>query len=344
MGPQSAAQRYYFFAERLAKKIPDVPDDTRAHSRQEGRHHRRRHDGRRHRDELRQRRHSGDDRRSEAGRARPRPDGRARQLRAQRQERPLPDVGSRQAHEPDHRLADAWTTFKDADLVIEAVFERMDVKKDIFTKLDAICKPGAILATNTSGLNIDEIASRDQAPGVRDRPALLLAGQRDEAARNRARRPHLQGGDRDLDEAGQEDRQDRRAGRRVPGLRRQPHPGAARARSAEAGARRRDAVGRRPRALRLRLPDGTVRDERSRRPRHRLGEGEVPGETIRDVLCELDRRGQKTGAGYYDYDENRNAKPSPVTEKIIKDFVAKVGQERRARSPTRKSWSAASIR
>ena len=50
------------------------------------------------------------------------------------------------------------------------------------------------------------------------------------------------------------------------------------------------------------------------------------GETIRDVLCEMDRRGQKTGAGYYDYDpETRAAKPSPVTEKIIQDFVAKSG-------------------
>ena len=49
------------------------------------------------------------------------------------------------------------------------------------------------------------------------------------------------------------------------------------------------------------------------------------GETIRDVLCEMDRRGQKTGAGYYDYDENRNAQPSPVTEKVIHDFVAKSG-------------------
>jgi len=49
------------------------------------------------------------------------------------------------------------------------------------------------------------------------------------------------------------------------------------------------------------------------------------GETIRDVLCEMDRRGQKTGAGYYDYDENRVAHPSPVTEKVIKDFVAKSG-------------------
>jgi 3-hydroxyacyl-CoA dehydrogenase len=49
------------------------------------------------------------------------------------------------------------------------------------------------------------------------------------------------------------------------------------------------------------------------------------GETIRDALCELDRRGQKTGKGYYDYDADRNAKPSPVTEQIIKDFVTRSG-------------------
>jgi 3-hydroxyacyl-CoA dehydrogenase len=47
--------------------------------------------------------------------------------------------------------------------------------------------------------------------------------------------------------------------------------------------------------------------------------------TVREVLCEMDRRGQKTGAGFYDYDAERNAKPSPVTEKIIKDFMAKAG-------------------
>jgi 3-hydroxyacyl-CoA dehydrogenase len=47
--------------------------------------------------------------------------------------------------------------------------------------------------------------------------------------------------------------------------------------------------------------------------------------TVREVLCEMDRRGQKTGAGFYDYDEQRDAKPSPVTEKIIKDFAAKAG-------------------
>lgn len=47
----------------------------------------------------------------------------------------------------------------DADLVIEAVFENMDVKKEIFSKLDTICKDGAILASNTSYLDINEIAS-----------------------------------------------------------------------------------------------------------------------------------------------------------------------------------------
>jgi len=52
-----------------------------------------------------------------------------------------------------------------ADLVIEAVFEDMSVKKDIFTRLDAICKPGAILASNTSYLDINEIAAATKRPG-----------------------------------------------------------------------------------------------------------------------------------------------------------------------------------
>jgi 3-hydroxyacyl-CoA dehydrogenase len=51
--------------------------------------------------------------------------------------------------------------------------------------------------------------------------------------------------------------------------------------------------------------------------------------TIREVLCEMDRRGQKTGAGYYDYDEQRHAKPSAVTQKIVEDFMHKAGTTRR---------------
>ena len=53
---------------------------------------------------------------------------------------------------------------KGADIVIEAVFERMDVKQEIFRKLDAIAKPGAILATNTSTLDVDKIAAVTSRP------------------------------------------------------------------------------------------------------------------------------------------------------------------------------------
>jgi 3-hydroxyacyl-CoA dehydrogenase len=52
----------------------------------------------------------------------------------------------------------------DVDIAVEAVFEKMDLKKQIFAKLDEVMKPGAILATNTSSLNIDEIASATQRP------------------------------------------------------------------------------------------------------------------------------------------------------------------------------------
>ena len=54
--------------------------------------------------------------------------------------------------------------FKDCDLVIEAIFENMGVKKEVFGKLDLICKPGAILATNTSTLDVDEIAAATSRP------------------------------------------------------------------------------------------------------------------------------------------------------------------------------------
>jgi 3-hydroxyacyl-CoA dehydrogenase len=54
--------------------------------------------------------------------------------------------------------------FADCDLVIEAVYENLALKKEIFEKLDGICKQGAILATNTSGLDVDEIAAVTKRP------------------------------------------------------------------------------------------------------------------------------------------------------------------------------------
>ena len=69
----------------------------------------------------------------------------------------------------DERLRLIWPTlnfddFANIDLVIEAVFEGMALKQEIFRQLDKICKSGAILASNTSTLNIDEIASSTLRP------------------------------------------------------------------------------------------------------------------------------------------------------------------------------------
>jgi len=57
-----------------------------------------------------------------------------------------------------------YADFAGADLVIEAVFENMALKKEVFTRLDAVCKPGAILATNTSSLDVNVIAAQTGRP------------------------------------------------------------------------------------------------------------------------------------------------------------------------------------
>ncbi|TQV86088.1 3-hydroxyacyl-CoA dehydrogenase [Exilibacterium tricleocarpae] len=57
-----------------------------------------------------------------------------------------------------------YASIAGVDLVIEAVFENMDIKKKVFTTLDEVCKPGAILATNTSTLDVDEIAAVTKRP------------------------------------------------------------------------------------------------------------------------------------------------------------------------------------
>ena len=69
----------------------------------------------------------------------------------------------------DKRMASLSTTLsfedlKDVDMVVEAVFEEMQVKESVFKKLDAVLKPGAILATNTSTLDVDVIASFTKRP------------------------------------------------------------------------------------------------------------------------------------------------------------------------------------
>lgn len=65
---------------------------------------------------------------------------------------------------PKPRLTTSVNELGDVDLVIEAVFEEMNLKKQVFAKLSAVCKPEAFLCTNTSALDIDEIASSTDHP------------------------------------------------------------------------------------------------------------------------------------------------------------------------------------
>jgi len=324
MGPQSAAQRYYFFAERQANKIPDVPDDT----------------------PVRPIKSVGIIGAGTMG------GGIAMNFAnagipviiVEQEQAPL-DRGLGVIRKNYERTASRggiteaqveqrtglitgsldMNDFKDVDLVIEAVFERMDIKKAIFQRLDAICKPGAILATNTSALNIDEIASVTKRPEdviglhffspanvmklleiVRaDHTAKDVIATSMKLAKQIGKVAVLVGvtpgfvGNRILGQRQREAQKLVMEGAMPWDVDRVLYdfgfPMGPFAMSDLAG-----------------LDIGWVKENSK-------------GETIRDVLCEMDRRGQKTGAGYYDYDENRNAKPSPIAEKIINDFIVKSG-------------------
>ena len=217
----------------------------------------------------------------------------------------------------------------DCDLVIEAVYEDMAIKQDVFRKLDRIAKKDAILASNTSYLNIDEIA------GVTGRPESVL-GMHFFSPANVMRLLEVVRGAKTA------------------------KPMIA---TAMQLARKIGKIG-----VLVGVCHGFVGNrmlhQRQREAQKLILEGAMPWDvdrviydfglpmgpfamsdlagldigwskatskssTIREILCEMDRRGQKTGAGYYDYDEARHAKPSALVEKIILDFAAEQGIKRR---------------
>ncbi|PYF03080.1 short chain enoyl-CoA hydratase /3-hydroxyacyl-CoA dehydrogenase [Rhodopseudomonas faecalis] len=221
---------------------------------------------------------------------------------------------------------------KDADLIIEAVFETMAVKKEVFSALDAYAKPGAVLASNTSYLNIDAIASVTKRPqdvlgmhffspanvmklceivrGVQTAPDALLTAVT--VAKAIAKVPVVVGvcdgfvGNRML---------------------------AARSNQAEkllfegALPQQVDAV-----VTKFGMPMGPFAmgdlagldiGWRSRQDRGIKSE-------IADALCEAGRFGQKTGKGYYAYEAGSRAPlPDPEVETLINDTLAKLGLKRR---------------
>ncbi|HEY2048044.1 MAG TPA: 3-hydroxyacyl-CoA dehydrogenase NAD-binding domain-containing protein [Caulobacteraceae bacterium] len=320
-GSQSAAQRYSFFAERQAAKIPDVPDDTPVIPVNKV-------------GIIGGGTMGGGIAMNFMNIGIPvtivevKQDALDRGLQTVR--RNYERSRTAKPEETEARMSRLsgsldMNALADCDLVIEAVFERMDVKKDIFTRLDAICKPGAILATNTSGLNIDEIAS------VTKRPESVI-GLHFFSPANVMKLLEVVRADHTSKEViNTSMKLSRKIGKiaALVGV----CPGFVGNRIL--GARQREAQklmfeGAMPWDIDRVLYDfGFPMGPFAMSDLAGLDIGWVKekskGETIRDVLCEMDRRGQKTNAGYYDYDENRVARPSPVTEKVIKDFVAKSG-------------------
>jgi 3-hydroxyacyl-CoA dehydrogenase len=211
----------------------------------------------------------------------------------------------------------------DRDLIVEAVFENMAVKKDVFVRLDKIAKPGAILASNTSYLDIDEIAAATARPAqvlglhfFSPAPVMKLL----EIVRGAKTSDGILATAMKLAKA---------AGKvgvlagNGPGF-----IGNRILRQRQDAANRLVLEGASPYAVDKVLTDfGLPMGPFAMADLAGLDLGwdaaKSHGESLRDLLCEAGRRGQKTKAGFYDYDDARKAAPSPVTEKIITDFRAK---------------------
>ena len=212
-------------------------------------------------------------------------------------------------------------SLSDKDLIIEAVFENMDLKKEIFSKLDLIAKDSAILATNTSALNINEIAETTKRPES-------VIGLHFFSPANVMRLLEI-----------------------VRGEKTSKQIVATSMRLAKTIGKTAALVGVCPGFV-----GNRILAQRQREANKLILEGALPweiddalfdfgfpmgpfamsdlagldigwdketsrSETIRDILCENGRFGQKSGKGFYIYDENRNKLPDNDVEKIIQEFA-----------------------
>lgn len=213
----------------------------------------------------------------------------------------------------------------DCDLVIEAVYEEMSVKKDIFGKLDTICKPGAILASNTSYLNIDEIAASTSRPGD-------VVGMHFFSPANVMK----------LLEVVRGAKTEKDVLATVMDVAKKIRKVAVVAGVCHGFIGNRMLMPRQVEAMKL-LMEGATPEQVDRvhvefgMPMGPFQMSDLAGvdigwhrdptriENIRDALAAEGRWGQKKQAGFYDYDEKRNPSPSPRVAEIIEDFRKKTG-------------------
>ena len=335
-GDQSKAQRHLFFAEREAAKIAGPAGRHQAARDRARRGDRRRHDGERHRhrasptpafavtliettDEALQRGLDGD--RSELPRRR---EARAARPRTRR------SAGSRSI-EGGVGLDEA----ADADLVIEAVFEDMALKQQVFRRARPDRRGRTPSSpptppTSTSTRSPRRPAGRPRSPACTSSARPTSCGWSRSCAGATPRRmccATLVALARRLGKV---------AGRRrqLPRLRRQPHAPPAQRRRRAAAARRRAAAGDRCGDGRVRLSDGAARGEPISPASTSAGACARPQgcrAEIADALCERGRFGQKTGKGFYRYEPGSRAPlPDPEVEALIVEASRRLGIARRA--------------
>jgi 3-hydroxyacyl-CoA dehydrogenase len=255
--------------------------------------------------------------------------------------------GSLQQAEMDKRLpriqpVETLSATSDCDAVIEAVFEEMDVKKEVFARLDAVMKPGALLYTNSSALDIDAIASVTKRPelvagthffspanvmkllevvvGEKSAPSTIAAamklgrsigkiaawaGNTDGFVANRSRAPMVTESNLMVEEGAAPEEIDKV-------LVDFGYPMGPFAVGDLAG---------------LDISYASRRRRAAADPSYR----KLP---IPDRLVELGRKGQKSGAGWYRYEQgDRTPRPDPEVKRVIQEVAKEMGIEQRSFTP-----------
>jgi len=205
----------------------------------------------------------------------------------------------------------------------------MDVKKEVFGRLDKIAKQGAILASNTSYLNVNEIAAS------MSRPQDVL-GMHFFSPANVMKLLEVVRGEKTAPDVLLTAMQLGKKIRKVPVV----------AGVCHGFIGNRMLMPRQVEAMKL-LLEGATPDQVDRvhvdfgMPMGPFQMADLAGvdigwhrdpnriESLRDALCAIERWGQKKGAGFYDYDDKRRPSPSPVVQDIIEKFAAEKGVERR---------------
>jgi 3-hydroxyacyl-CoA dehydrogenase len=218
---------------------------------------------------------------------------------------------------------------KDCDLVIEAVFELMDIKKEVFSRLDSIAKDGAILATNTSYLDVNEIAGSTKRPES-------VVGLHFFSPANIMRLLEIVRGEKTSDSVLATSMALSKTIRKTAVVAGVCHGFIGNRMLAVRQAEANNLIleGAKPwdvdRVLvEFGLPMGPFQMADLAGLDIGWDPEKTSSSTILEVLCERDRRGQKTGAGFYDYDESRRGTPSKEVEEVVASFAAKSGREQR---------------